>query len=152
MRIVNDNACTRGHNFQRAAAAMEESEAIEDITGQPSTSAATISPTSRPLFTGRPRQSPVWQHFEYDATTCKSICQVPVQGDGVCSAEFSGKFTTNLKAHLKGAHPVVFSEVSTYCICVRVVVCMISWTEFVNIYHRRTHIVARCKPRKALTV
>jgi len=89
----------------------------EDITGQPSTSAATISPTSRPLFTGRPRQSPVWQHFEYDASTCKSICQVPVQGDRVCSAEFSGKFTTNLKAHLKGADPMVSRCVRTVFVC-----------------------------------
>ena len=109
-----------------ACEAMEESEAIEDVTGQPSTSAATISHTSRLLFTGRPRQSPVWQHFEYDASKCKSICQVPVQGDRACSVEFSGKFTTNLKAHLKGAHPMVFSEVSTCNICVWVVVCMVS--------------------------
>ena len=42
--------------LQRATAceAMKESEVIEDITGHPSTSAANISPTPRPLLTGRP--------------------------------------------------------------------------------------------------
>ena len=120
--------CVYSRTLETAVAceAMEESDAIEDVTGQPSTTAATISRTSRPLFTGRPRQSSIWQHFEYSASKCKSFCQVPVQGDRVRSEEFSGKFTTNLKAHLKGAHPMVFSEVSTYNICVLVVVCMIS--------------------------
>lgn len=89
----------------------------------------TTSPTSRPLLTGRPRQSPVWQFFEYDNHKGKSICQVLIGDDGVpCGTEISGKFPTNLKAHLKTAHSQVFVEVGVvadmWWVCVVYDICM----------------------------
>ena len=74
---------------------------------------------------GRPRKSPVWDFFEYDSSTQKSLCQVMIPGDASSSAEspgsdltrnmcghaIAGKFATNMKNHLKKAHPNVYQEV-----------------------------------------
>ncbi len=92
-----------------------ESQETEGTSAPPSTSMEETSPTPRPFVIGRPRQSPVWQHCVYDAVKGKSGCQVPVHPDGVnvqfCGAEISGKFPTNLKAHIKATHSATFSEV-----------------------------------------
>ena len=64
------------------------------------------------LRSGRPRDSAVWDYFFFDpnrGNSGKSVCQVQV-GDVNCGMEFSGKFLTNLKAHLKNNHPSAFQE------------------------------------------
>ena len=53
---------------------------------------------------GRPKTSPVWDYFQFDSHSGKTICQVSVE-DKICNAEFKGKYTTNLKVHLKSKHP-----------------------------------------------
>ncbi len=61
---------------------------------------------------GRPRDSTVWEHFVYDEGKEKSVCQVRVGEEGsACGKEITGRYTTNLKAHLKHAHPTVYVEV-----------------------------------------
>ena len=70
---------------------------------------------------GQPRASPVWEHFVYDASKDKSICQVcVVEGDAdsaatlegrLCGVEVSGKYPTNLKAHLKAVHALTYDAV-----------------------------------------
>ena len=52
---------------------------------------------------GRPKTSSVWDYFMYDVTLGKTVCQVDVNGKH-CEATFKGKFSTNLKAHLKSKH------------------------------------------------
>ena len=77
-----------------------ESDPIEGITGQqPSTSAATISPTSRQLG----------DHDEVlfgsiSSTKCKSICQV-VQGDKVCITEIIWKASDKPQSTSEGCAP-----------------------------------------------
>ena len=83
-------------------------DAASSSTASRSRSSVTPPPTTRPFGTGRPRQSPVWQYFLFDASKNKSICQVPVQtGElgAICGVEINGKFPTNLKSHLKAVHP-----------------------------------------------
>ncbi len=61
---------------------------------------------------GRPRDSLVW------GTSCtvrrakRVFAQVPVGEEAsVCGKQISGRYPTNLKAHLKHAHPTVHAEV-----------------------------------------
>ena len=49
---------------------------------------------------GRPRDSCVWKYCKYVENDKKSICVV-IKSDG---QSFNGKFTTNLKGHLKRCH------------------------------------------------
>ena len=72
-----------------------------------------ISPPG--LVTGRRRESIVWDYFVFDASKGKSYCQVEVSGGSLaggvkCNVGIAGKFPTNLKAHLKGSHPVAYEE------------------------------------------
>lgn len=72
--------------------------------------------------TSQPRKSLVWNYFEYDEELNKSLCQVlksPTSSDcdllsdplgSVCGHEIPGKFPTNLKQHLKKAHPGPYTE------------------------------------------
>ena len=95
---------------------------------RPSTSAAAIS-LSPPSSTssvvirreatatsGRSRKSLVWEFFEYDPVTKKSVCQVlsapsaDSSASDICGHSITGKFPTNLRQHLKRAHPSEFSE------------------------------------------
>ena len=40
------------------------------------------------------------------------MCQVPLGEEGcICGKEINGRYTTNLKAHLKHAHPIVHAEI-----------------------------------------
>ena len=59
------------------------------------------------MSAGRPKCG-VWKYFSYDKQTRKSICIVKVkQGqddEDLCNKELKGKFTTNLKLHLKKEH------------------------------------------------
>ena len=58
---------------------------------------------------GRPNTSPVWDHFKYVVTLGKTVCQVDINGK-YCEATFKGKFSTNLKAHLKSKHEQKYEE------------------------------------------
>ena len=60
---------------------------------------------------GRPKTSPVWEYFKYNGILGKTICQVNIKGK-LCEATFKGKFSTNLKAHLKGKHPSQYEELA----------------------------------------
>lgn len=74
--------------------------------------------------TGRPRKSVVWDYFEFDEDSNKSVCQIILPGpltatdtvahdsshDNICGHSIAGKFPTNLKQHLKKAHPRQYSE------------------------------------------
>ena len=61
--------------------------------------------------TGRPRESPVWDFFVYNKSENKSVCQVPLSEDTLCCKTFSGRFTSNLKHHLRVSHQEQFREV-----------------------------------------
>ena len=61
------------------------------------------SPTT--VSAGRPR-SAVWEYFSYNESTNKSSCQIES-----CKTLISGKFTTNLKLHLKKKHNEKFLKV-----------------------------------------
>ena len=47
----------------------------------------------------------------YDAQSNKSVCQVEDEKDKICGQAVSGKYTTNVKNHLKKAHPSEFEQV-----------------------------------------
>ncbi|XP_065895985.1 E3 SUMO-protein ligase ZBED1-like [Dysidea avara] len=63
--------------------------------------------------TGRPKTSPVWDYFSYDESAKKSKCEVitNVVTKTKCAKTFSGKFSTNLKLHLKSSHREAYDEV-----------------------------------------
>jgi len=63
--------------------------------------------------TGRPKTSPVWDYFSYDESTKKSKCEVTtdIETKTKCGKTFSGKFSTNLKLHLKSSHQEAYDEV-----------------------------------------
>ena len=88
---------------------------VSDVAA--SSSASQVGPSSlqSPLQsrpTGRPKKSPVWEHFLYDLLTDKSTCQVEERdSQSICGKSVAGKFPTNLKKHLKLAHPDVFEEI-----------------------------------------
>ena len=58
---------------------------------------------------GRKKSSPVWDYFKYDEASGKTVCQVKMN-DKICETNFKGKFSTNLKAHLKTKHPQQYQE------------------------------------------
>jgi len=54
----------------------------------------------------------VWDYFLYDVVTDKSICLVEqLDSQSICGKSIAGKFATNLKKHLKLAHPSAFEDV-----------------------------------------
>ncbi len=56
--------------------------------------------TSSGAGIGRPCESPIWAYFIYSEEE-KSICQIPISEDKLCGKNFSGKFMSNLKQHLR---------------------------------------------------
>ena len=58
---------------------------------------------------GRPRQSCVWNYFQYDKDTDKSVCLVTNE-EKKCGKEIKGMFASNLKKYLKNHHPNQFKE------------------------------------------
>lgn len=58
---------------------------------------------------GRLRQSCVWNYFQYDKDTDKSVCLVTNEKKK-CGKEIKGMFASNLKKHLKNHHPNQFKE------------------------------------------
>ena len=61
---------------------------------------------------GRPRDSLVFDHFVYVEERKKGVYQVHDDEEGsVCGKEINGRYPTNLKAHLKHAHPNVHAEI-----------------------------------------
>ena len=61
-----------------------------------------------PGTSGR-RKSQVWQYFEFDADEKKSSCTVKTDNQQICGKQIPGKFPTNLKNHLRIAHPEVYA-------------------------------------------
>ena len=49
---------------------------------------------------GRPKRSPVWNHFKYDQESNESVCTIRNE-EKECGARVKGKNPTNLKQHLK---------------------------------------------------
>ena len=110
---------------------MEADSEESDSTVTPRSLSPSPGPSGRPRATpspecdtagssvGRPRKSPVWDYFLYCNSTQKSMCQVVVaSGDDSaesrprkCGQLLAGKFATNLKYHLKKAHPTVYQDV-----------------------------------------
>lgn len=66
---------------------------------------------SGPSGTGKPRESPIWDFFIYSDTVKRSTCQVPLSDDKLCGRTFSGRFTSNLKHHLRSCHKEQFAEI-----------------------------------------
>ena len=91
------------------------SETVSSVTSDTGDDATSIAGPSPLTSRGRPKISPVWEYFIYDHTTDKSICQVASETpetESVCGKSVTGKFPTNLKQHLRLAHPSVMKEVS----------------------------------------
>ena len=62
-------------------------------------------------FSGRKRQSNVWNHFEDRPDIGKCRCII-VKPDGKpCHAYVNGKNATNMKTHLQSHHEEVYLEV-----------------------------------------
>ena len=69
------------------------------------------SPSSVQL-PGRPTRSLVWDYFKYDPVVDKSVCQVEKSNtDSICGKSVAGKNPTNLKQHLRAAHPQVMNDI-----------------------------------------
>ena len=62
---------------------------------------------------GRPKKSPVWDYFSYNVATGKSICAVVTnkKTNAMCGKIISGKYSTNLKFHLKAMHREMYEDV-----------------------------------------
>ena len=58
----------------------------------------------------RKQESSVWTHFKYDASLNTSKCTVMKEDGELCGKEYSGKFTSNLKAHLVAKHESVYKK------------------------------------------
>lgn len=57
------------------------------------------------MFAGRKRESSIWDYYEYDDKTEKSICKVCDATSGrVCGLKLAGKNATNLVQHLSRLH------------------------------------------------
>ena len=50
-------------------------------------------------------RSPVCNYFTWEESTGKSVCQVTGADGNVCSQNITGKYTTNLKYHIKNKRP-----------------------------------------------
>ncbi|CAL8138633.1 unnamed protein product [Orchesella dallaii] len=61
--------------------------------------------SSSPVNGVRKTRHPIWDLFRYDDVRNISICSI-----SQCTATLSGKYTTNLKKHLKSVHPVVYQQ------------------------------------------
>jgi hypothetical protein len=56
------------------------------------------------VLAGRKRDSSVWDYFEYDRATDKSLCIVVDGSQKRCNVKLSGKNSSNLVAHLRRCH------------------------------------------------
>ena len=88
----------------------------------PLSSRSSTPSTSGRGSVGRPRKSLVWDYFIYDSTSNKSICQVSSEASSdteatssasICGHRINGKFTTNLRSHLKSSHSNCYKELVT---------------------------------------
>lgn len=64
---------------------------------------------------GRKCESTVWKFFKYEKSCDKSTCLVAIKTEAngnpiQCGEEIKGKFTTNLKNHLRFKHKQLFDE------------------------------------------
>jgi hypothetical protein len=64
------------------------------------------------LMAGRKRDSPVWEYFEYDVASDKSVCKVTESGKPSCNIKMAGKNSSNLIAHLRRVHADAYKR---YC-------------------------------------
>ena len=81
-----------------------------------------IHPQSLAMTSGRPRESSVWDYFEFDEVENKSTCIVVV-GDGqnqpanepakTCGIKIAGKYPTNLRKHLEKFHKKEHQDMET---------------------------------------
>ena len=85
----------------------------------PTSSYSAIEPSPPP---GRPKRSPVWKYFVYHKEDNQSICQIKVSRDHgdqsgpsseLCGKTIAGKFPTNLKLHVRTAHPAQYWDILT---------------------------------------
>ena len=61
---------------------------------------------------GCPIRSLVWDYFKYDPVVDKSACQVEKSNtDSICGKSVAGRNPTNLKQHLRAAHPQVMNDI-----------------------------------------
>ena len=82
----------------------------ESQSVSPAPSIASVGHHATPV--GRPLKSAVWNFFEFNPLTDKSVCQV-IQPDGSSSADedrvcghcIPGKYPSNLKQHLRKYRP-----------------------------------------------
>ena len=56
-------------------------------------------------------RSPMWNYFTWEESTGKSVCQVTGADGNVCSQNITGKYTTNLKYHIKNKRPKEYSTI-----------------------------------------
>ena len=88
----------------------------ESASASGSVTSRSVSPS--PTATGHPRNSLVRNHFVYDSSSWRSVCQVhdsSASDDAssiptICGHSIAGKFPSNLRQHLKSCHSTVFSE------------------------------------------
>ena len=67
---------------------------------------------AKSMHISRLRDSFMWDHFIYVEEREKSVCQVPLGEEGsICGKEINGRYPTNLRTHLKCAHPIVHAEI-----------------------------------------
>jgi hypothetical protein len=64
------------------------------------------------MLAGRKRDSPIWEYFEYDMASDKSVCKVSESGKPSCNIKLAGKNSSNLVAHLRRVHPDAYKR---YC-------------------------------------
>ena len=87
---------------------------VSDVAASASASQVGPSPLQSPLESrpsGRPKKSPVWEHFMIFSQT-KAYVKWNNSTQSICGKSVAGKFPTNLKKHLKLAHPNVFQEIT----------------------------------------
>jgi hypothetical protein len=61
---------------------------------------------------GRKRESPIWEHFTYDAAADKCTCIISNSDGKTCGRLLTGKNSTNLVTHLRTFHKETFKAYS----------------------------------------
>ena len=59
---------------------------------------------------GRPDSSFLWDYFVHEAMKGKSKCTVIICDRKICGKELVGRFSLNLKSHLKVCHPDSYKQ------------------------------------------
>ena len=72
-----------------------------------------LGPSLEVQLPGRPKRSLVWEYFKYNHVLDKSICQIEKSPDtdSMCGKGIGGNNPTNLKQHLRAAHPQVMNDI-----------------------------------------